>query len=404
MLVGNGLLRIANAGGGALVGFYLADMARHGAPVGAGLVGTLGAVASGAELVGALPMGVLVDRFAPRSVLVAGALLGAVATQLFGLTRVVPIFLLSRALEGIAAASSTSPLLAHLADASRPDRALRSRVMSFFELSLLAGMALGALVGGTLWDSVKTAAFSLMAALYLLVALLFWWGVRGYPITRSTPHPLCGLRRALSEPQLLRLAPAWLAVTAIIGMWLTQIGFQLSGPPASGQYLVGRFTPGEVGLVLLVYSLVFAAGVTAWGFLMARIARRRVLVVTMVAMLFACLWLYLLNHSGPLPLWMRGALVVLAAFTVMAESGFTPAALAYLADVADKGEGRGAAMGIYSLLLGLGGIAGAALGGWLGRAFALDGLLLGTLFLTLVALAALARLRREPGTAAPAQE
>ena len=84
--------------------------------------------------------------------------------------------------------------------------------------------------------------------------------------------------------------------------------------------------------------------------------------------------------------WMYYALVALS---VMVESGFTPAALAYLADTAGQGEGRGAAMGVYTLLLGLGNALGAGIGGVLAKYLAFDGLILGTVALAIVALAAL---------------
>ena len=50
-------------------------------------------------------------------------------------------------------------------------------------------------------------------------------------------------------------------------------------------------------------------------------------------------------------------------------------------------------MAAYSLLLGLGAVGGAGLGGVVARAGSLDGLVFGTVGLTLVALASVARLR-----------
>ena len=48
-------------------------------------------------------------------------------------------------------------------------------------------------------------------------------------------------------------------------------------------------------------------------------------------------------------------------------------------------------MGIYSLLLSLGALAGSLMGAWLGNRLAVDGLIFGTLGLTLMALTVLAR-------------
>lgn len=94
-----------------LIGLYLGDVANHGNPIGAGIVGVLGTVSSGAELLAAAPMGVASDAIAPRLLVAAGSLLGATATQLFGMSGLVSIFFLSRALEGLRAAAVHLPCL-----------------------------------------------------------------------------------------------------------------------------------------------------------------------------------------------------------------------------------------------------------------------------------------------------
>jgi len=86
-----------------------------------------------------------------RTLMTGGALLAALATFLFGVTHEAGVFVMSRALEGLAAAGGVPALLAHLTDATVGDHRLRARVMSYFELSLLAGLALGGIVGGQLW-------------------------------------------------------------------------------------------------------------------------------------------------------------------------------------------------------------------------------------------------------------
>lgn len=392
VLIANGLLRVAASAGGALVGFYLAALALQGQPVDSKLVGALGAVVSIAEVAAALPIGVLTDRWSPRALLVLGSLMGAAATQLFGISGAIAVFYMARTLQGVATAAGGPALLAYLADITRDSGATRGRVMSFYELSLLVGLALGGLVGGTLWDGFGQLAFSLLALVYLIAAGLFFWGAEQPASGAASHHPLAGLRRAMADPLLRRLAPAWLAMNAIIGMWLTHIGFQLSGPPAHGQFLVGRFTASQVGYILLGYALVFAAGVTAWGYLLARIPRVRALRITIVGMLLACVWLYVLNTSEAWSPWARWFVVALLIVSVLIESGFTPAGLTYLADVAGQSEGRGAAMGIYTLLLGVGSALGAGLGGWLAESLALNGIILGTVGLALLAVVGLALL------------
>ncbi|MDR3577429.1 MAG: MFS transporter [Anaerolineaceae bacterium] len=414
-ILANGLLRIASSTEGVLIGFYLAYLAKMGRPVDALLLGTLGVVINASELISAIPIGILTDRIPIRAILVGGALLGAVASQLFGFTGLIVIFYISRALEGISNASSSPPLLVHLTDITQHDPTTRGRVMSFFQVSLLTGIALGGLLAGVLWTALRIYAFSVLAGIYLLVAVLFYWGVSHRPASSTatgqsparpqTPkHALTGFYQALSDPLVRRLAPAWVAMNAIVGLWLTHVSFQLSGLPISGQYLTGRFTPRQVGMILLVYAVTFALGVTLWGLILARMDRLQALRISLVAMLFVCLWLFLLNRPFIWTGRLHMLVLPLAGLSVFIGSGFTPAALSYLADVVAKKEGRGSAMGLYTFLFGLGNLLGAALGGLLARRYAFNGLVLGTVMLAAVALAAVALLSRPPAAQSPIQE
>ena len=76
----------------------------------------------------------------------------------------------------------------------------------------------------------------------------------------------------------------------------------------------------------------------------------------------------------------------------MVESGFTPAALSLLAGAIGAQAGRGAAMGIYSVLLSIGAIGGSLVAAALGDRFAVDGLIYGTLAMAVVAMVLLGRL------------
>lgn len=388
VLAGNALLRIAGTAGGALVGLYLAELVSQGRIVNAVVLGgTLGAMFFTAELAGALPLGALSDAFAPRAMMALGALLGAVATQLFGMSGAVTIFYLSRALEGLAAAATGPAVLAHLTDVTEGDEVLRGKVMSYYELSLLVGIALGYLTGSVLWEWLNTGAFTVMALVYVACAVLLTAGATGSR-KHGGSEALAGLKKALADPYLLRLAPAWLCINAIVGLWLSQpLTILLSQQETRGQFLTGLLhgQPVGFGLIFLVYAIVFATGVTIWSFLMARFARKQVLNIALIGMFFACAGFYLLNHSQDWGAGARWALMAGIAVSIMVESGFTPAALAMLADVVGAQGGRGAAMGIYSVLLGIGQIVGSYMAGQLGNRFAVDGLIYGTAALALVA-------------------
>lgn len=384
-LSSHALLRIASGTNGILISLYLAH---SDIPASAGLVGTLSAVSFGAELVGSLPLGLASDAIHPRWLMTAGALAGAVAALLFAIGHSTSVFFFSRALEGLAAAAVVPALLAYFTVNTRNDSALRARVMSYFELTLLAGLALGGLVASQLFRWLHAGAFAAVALLYLLCAgLLFSAMGRG-----DRPHsgnPFAGLRSAWRLPALRHLAPVWLCVNCILGLWLgSTFPFLLTRSSAPGQFLPGIFAahPSKVGWLLLGYSMVFGAGVTVWSFVLPFVSLPKAMRITLSAMLPVCGGLYLFNHTTATASVMRWILGALTALGIMVESGFTPAALAWLAGSLPPQSGRGAAMGIYSVLLSLGAIAGSLLAGVLGQRYSIDGLLYGTVLVVLAAL------------------
>jgi MFS family permease len=375
---------------------YLSDLANRGASVGAGLVGVLGAVSFTAELLASVPMGMLSDAIAPRVLMTAGALLGAGATQLFGFTGRTAIFFLSRGVEGLSLATSGPALLAHLTDATDGNPRLRARVMSFFELTFLAGLAIGGVAGSQLWRLLSNHAFATVASGYVVAAGLLAYaavGSRGY----GKAAAISGFWRALRDPYLQRLAPIWLCVNTIVGLWLgPTLTFLMTQRSQSTQFLAGIFAdePQRIGWMLLGYSLIFAIGLTGWSMVLPRMVPQRALKIGLLAMALVCIGLFLLNHSSShteMARWLIGAATALL---IMVESGFTPAALALLAGaIGGTTSGRGAAMGIYSVLLSIGQIGGSLLAAGLGRRFLIDGLIYGTFALALIALALLPRLR-----------
>jgi MFS family permease len=389
VIVGNAVMRISSGASGILVGLYLANLANHGSRVNAALVGTLGAVSFGAELIGALPMGMASDAVAPRALMTGGTILGAFATQLFGITARPGIFFLSRGIEGTGAAATTPSLLAHLTDETDGNHALRARVMSYFELSLLAGLALGGLTAAQLWKFLGRHAFTAVAVLYIFSAVLLFFGSAGSR-SHSSKEVIVGLRRALRDRALRRLAPVWLCVNTIVGLWLgPTFIFLLTHRSQTHQFLDGMLAghPERVGWVLLGYAIVFGLGVSAWSVALPRMSGARALRIALVAMLIVCIGLFLLNHSGQESSSFRWALVAFSIVCVMVESGFTPAALSLLAGAIGAQAGRGAAMGIYSVLLSVGAIAGSFLAAAMGQAYAVDGLIYSTFAMAIVGLA-----------------
>lgn len=387
------------SGSSALIGFYLASLALQGRPIDAALIGFLEVAFNVSALITAVPFGILIDRFSPRFVIVLAAILGAIATQLFGLSGLIGIFFVSRMFEGAASAGGNSGILVHLTDLTSPVPEKRGRVMSGFEITIFGGLALGSLISGPLWDQFNTTAFSMLSACYVVAALLFNWGARQSvrakkPISDS---PWAGVRAAVNDPFLRKLAPAWLAYNTVTGIWISQTVFQLSGPPREGQFLVGLLANNAplVGLIIFAFTIVTAIGIFIWGRVLTHQPRVKVMRIAITGMFANTFFFFLINASGNWSIGVRIALFACYGLCVLVQSGFTPAALSFLADIAENSKGRGASMGIYTLLLSLGNITGALSGGFLAQWQAFNGMLIATICFATIAILSLSLLPSE---------
>ncbi|MEM7802496.1 MAG: MFS transporter [Chloroflexota bacterium] len=407
VVLANGLLRLANNGTSALIGFYFASLALSGQEtesflfltfaISAFLLGFLNLIVNVFEMLGALPFGLLIDRYSPRKIMVLGAMLGALATQMFNWGGgLIAIFFVSRMLEGLSAASVGPGLLSSLTDLTKDNPVKRSRVMSIFEVSLLIGLAAGSFVGGLLWDSVNTYGFSIMAVCYIAVALLSAFAYSNEPSAKPSGLPnapkkvdsiATRLKVVFAHHSFRVFGPAWLALNAIVGMWAIQSPFLLSGPQVEGQYLTGLFTATQTGYILLLYAGIFSSGAVAWGFMIPNRSKIKVMRLTMFGLLLMCAFLFLLNSGENFRPWMITMLGVFAGLSILVLAGFTPAALTYMADLASiSRQSTGTVMGAYSMLMGMGNAIGSFIGGWLAAEMAINGLISGTLVLTGIAI------------------
>ncbi|MDU0344893.1 MFS transporter [Microbacterium sp. KSW2-29] len=401
VIVAQLLLRTASAAGALALGSYFVDLSRQGTSVGPLVLGILSGIGFLAELVLAPAAGSASDRRGRKIFLVAAPLLAAGGVLLTpgasliatapSIALVVVIVGTSRLLDGAGAAISAPTTLGLLADASDDDRRRRGRVTSLYELSSSGGIALGAVAGPLLYGALGLGTFVALAAVYVVAAVVTLVFVPRH--ARTSPAPVrAGVRdrlRVLVQPRLLAFLPAWIAVNAILGTWVTsQITFVLAGDRrADGQLFPGAFRGDEMGLsiVLGVYVLFFSLCIIAWAFFIGRLPTVPVLFVTVAGALIASVGLMLANGGAPI-----AVAVPLVMVGVFLEAGFTPAALTHLSDIsAEFRDDRGLIMGAYSVVVGAGYLLGNVLGGVFAEWLLFDGLALLTIGLAAVALASI---------------
>jgi MFS family permease len=407
LLIGTAIQR-ANSGAGTVVlGLFLAQLSLHnGHHITSLQVGLLPVAFYITELSLATLMGGLSDRWGRRVFMVAGPLVGLVQTGLLFFTpriNPLPYLLALQVLAGVSGAMTTPVVLGYLADYTSSNQTHRVRIMSLYELVTSGGIAVGIVMGGVIWDRFERASFIVLAVLYLLVSLcLTVVPVVNRVVDHGHIRQIAGRYwRLLHTPRLFIFIPAWICISALVGIWFSsQLTFILSRPaPHMHQLLMGCMSgPGSgriVSLVLGIFVLFFGLSLLFWAFFLTRVPRLRLMLTSVVGAYLACIALFGINHQERMNslflLWLP-----ILAIGIFAETSFAPSALAYLADISEESaKDRGLVMGLYSIFLGLGQILGNGLGGIFARSFGFDGLIYLTVILASIALLSLLWLFRQ---------
>lgn len=414
------ILRLAGAATGLLLGFYLKQVVQADANE----IGLLAGVFYITELLLAPVFGALSDLRGRKFFLVIGPLIGAVAVQIPPLTTIIAILAAGRLLEGISTAANAPGTLGYLADATsgrgHGGAQFRGRVMGLYEISFLIGLVGGNFLGGKLWTVFGHNGFRLVSVVYLAAAAVLYFFIheslpqearehheQSKYAARDSSHPVRTLitsrlksySHLLKEPALRSFVPAWLSVNAVVGLWLVHISPLMvenlrKANPFENQLLTGHLAPEQVSWVLGGFGLFFMTGIYLWSRFYGRMRRTNMMLASLAGLFVICITLLGINNNvlpGP---WGQWPLVPALIIGVMLESGFTPVALAYLADISEtRVEHRGAVMGLYSVFLGIGQFVGSSTGGLFIVGLGFNGLILASTILGLVALLAVLYLR-----------
>ena len=407
VLAGTFTLRFSTGLTGAMLAVYLAKLPEHGGPVvAATTLALLHTTFYVAELVLSPVFGVISDRLGHHRVMLYGPAFGAVAVILTGLTTNLAVLGGTRLLEGASTAASIPSILGFIAAVTAGNELLRGKAAARFEGATLAGIGAGFAVAPLLFAALGPVAFFLNAGFYGVSFLIYRFGVADHDAEEraaraAAQEPRVDWRRykaLLGTSHVWLLAPTWIAVNAAIGLWFSQSIFQFSKPDRRfpDQALLRGFSPVEISVAAVVIGILFGAGLLYWGNRFKNMRRTTILLYGILGGGVLALGGIAVNHGAALPLIvpiLGGAAAVFGLFVL---AGATPAALGLLADISEKfPTDRGAIMGLYSVFLAIGQIVGALLGGVAADWRGIDGLLIGTFGLLLIALLPLAQLRRD---------
>jgi MFS family permease len=374
---GSFLVRLGGAATGVMLGFLLSHLHRTGAAnTSAAVVGFLAGAFYVSELVGSPIAGFLIDRRGLRSLLLAGPILGILASAIVAGPAHLLMLTIARLLQGLTTACTIPAALAFLSDETRDGLQERGRTMGFFEVGSIGGLAVGLVLGGRLWSLFGREGFWWLATLYGIAVALFVF-IRSESTSRVS-RPLSATIPAIWHAS--DLMPSWLAANAAAGLWFAHAAYQLSGArPLEGQLLTAGMPEQTIGLVFGGYALLFTAGTIGWGLSINRISLTSALRVGTIGLLAGGVAIYGINHAQHFSVRALAVWGLVGIVGVAAQTAFTPAALTLLAARSDHSvAGRGAVMGVYSTLLAGGQLIGAVSGGLLAMQWGVDGLILGT--------------------------
>jgi predicted MFS family arabinose efflux permease len=255
---------------------------------------------------------------------------------------------------------------------------------------------------GVVYTALGNVAFFANALLYGVSWCIYRFGISDPRVDHGGREH--GRRTTLSRYwEILRsahvwlLAPTWIAINAVIGLWTAQSIFQLIRDPEpafADQLLMQGFSPLAVSAGLGVGMLIFFAGLVYWGNRFRRLRRTTIIGYGIAGGGVLAAAALALNHGEGLPTALLAAFAALMVGGLFVLAGATPAALGLLADMSEPyPRDRGAIMGLYSVFLAIGQIIGSLVGGVAADARGIDGLLLVTLLFLAVAVLPLWRLR-----------
>jgi MFS family permease len=438
VLAGTFTLRFSTGLTGATLTFYLAHLGEHhgivdqvlglgpGHEVSSLTFGLIGALFYVSELILSPFFGILSDRLGHYRVMQFGPIFGMVAVVITWATTSLPLLGGTRLLEGAATASSVPSILGFIATATALDEGLRGKASARFEAATLAGLLAGFAVAGLLWTPLGPATFLVNAVIYGVSLAIYRYGVDpkldpgpeagGATTSGATTSAVAAAdaahgsepvatrfdigryRRILGGSHVWLLAPTWIAINAVLGLYTTQTVFQLvkqPDPRFPDQLLMGGFAPIQISLGLVAGGLLFFSGLIYWGNRFKNLRRTTIILYGIGGGLLVVIGATGLNHSEGLGILLRAAFAVPLVLGVFVLAGATPAAIGLLADVTEAyPEDRGAIMGLYSVFLGLGQIVGSLIGGVSANSFGFDGILGASVVLLGIAVVPLMRLRQ----------
>ncbi len=287
------------------------------------------------------------DKIGRKPIFVASLFITGLAAFLFGIATFEFLAYILAVLFGIGAASKVTTTLSMIADASSEFN--RARLMGYYDLSTLTGLAGGFGLGIILLEFGWQANLLLFAAATActISGILAIFLIKETRILSQEEVSMTALlKKVASDKRIQLMLPVYIPIISLYGLVISKLKHIIEA------YFSLTATDMLILFAMLGVSLIL--GIIVMGHLSDYFMKRRPFIVSGLIGFGFLAYLLVANADQFEVVWSIWPALPVLGFIA---GSFPPAAMAYLTDVSSE-EARGSTMGVYSIFFGSGMIIG----------------------------------------------
>jgi MFS family permease len=315
------------------------------------------------------------DKVGRKPIFIASLFMTGIAAFLFGIATFEFVAYILAAIFGLGAASQVTTTLSMIADCSTETN--RARLMGYYDLSTLAGLAGGFGLGILLLEfgwTPSTLLFAAAGACFIggIITIVLIKETR--VVSQTEASMLALLKQVASDRRIQLMLPVYVPIISLYGLVISK-----------AKHIIEAYFSLSAPDMLILFGMLGGSlflGIVAMGHLSDYLMKRRPFIVVGLVGFGALAYLLVANADSFELVWSIWPVLPTLGFIAGA---FPPAAMAYLTDISSE-EARGSTMGVYSIFFGSGMIIGPLAGEF---AYSFGGLFpgLGALVALLIAIA-----------------
>ncbi|MFW9963119.1 MAG: MFS transporter [Candidatus Sifarchaeia archaeon] len=287
------------------------------------------------------------DKIGRKPILVTSLFITGLAAFLFGIASFEFLAYILAVLFGIGAASKVTTTLSMIADASSEFN--RARLMGYYDLSTLVGLAGGFGLGILLLEFGWEAHILLFAAAgaCTISGILALFLIKETRVVSQTEIRMTDLlKKVASDRRIQLMLPVYVPIISLYGLMISKLK----------QIIEEHFSLTEFDMLIIfaMLGISLILGIISMGHLSDLLMKRRPFIVVGLVGFGALSYILVANSANISAVWAIWPLLPILGFIAGA---FPPAAMAYLTDISSE-EARGSTMGVYSIFFGSGMIIG----------------------------------------------